>query len=78
MLERPQAFRITFSSAAHFNRQLDGAGQVLVPQIRLLDVEQALGKGQRVVGVDGERHQAHHHALVGFGRMARQRQLVGS
>ncbi|MNT22273.1 hypothetical protein D3C72_1576520 [compost metagenome] len=65
-----------FVGLAHFDPQLDGARQVFLPQVGLFRVEQALGKRQRLVGMDGERQQAHHHALVRFGRVARQGQRM--
>jgi len=55
---------------------LDCAGEVFLPQIGLLIVAHAFAEGQQFVGVEREGEQSHHHALVGFRRMPRQRQRV--
>jgi hypothetical protein len=63
------------------------AGEVLQGQIGVVRVRQAGPEGQHAVavahglqlpGVERQRHQPHHHAFVGFARMARQGQgMVG-
>lgn len=74
-----------FFGLAHFDPDALGAGEVGQVHIRVVRVGQAGAKAQgavaiaqvlQLVGVQGQRHQAHHHALVGFAGVARQGQVV--
>src|SRR5450830_334586 len=53
-----------FIGLAHFDPQFNGARQILLPQVRLVRVEQALGEFQALAGVDGKGQQADHDPLV--------------
>src|SRR5690606_19921687 len=55
---------------------LDGAGEIFLPQVRLVTHAQALAEPQRRIGKQRESQQAHHHAFVGLGRMPGQGQAV--
>jgi len=76
-----------FNHAADLDPDLHLAGEVAQPHIGLVDVRQAGAEGQRAVAVadvlqlvrvQRERDQPDHHPLVGFARVARQRQrMVG-
>ena len=54
----------------------DAAGRVEFDQVRRIFRRQALAKAQRIVGVERECQQSNHHALIGFGGMPRQGQVV--
>ena len=43
---------------------------------RFIDIEQALGKGNAFLGVGATPARGPHHAFIGLGRMAGQRQRV--
>jgi len=59
--------RTCFSSGlAHVDPEVDGAGGIPEPQVRLVFVPDLVAKDQVLMGVQGEREQAHHHALVGL------------
>ena len=47
-----------------------------MPQVRLLVGGNALAKNQALVRIQDKRQQAHHHALLGLGRVLRERQSV--
>ena len=55
---------------------LNRAGEVFLPQIGLLIIAHAFAESQQFVGIKREGEQPHHHALIGFRRMPRQRQRV--
>ena len=62
---------------ADFYPALDCAREVFLPQVRFVIGAQTFAESQRVTGVPCKSQQPHHHALVGFGRMARQHQRMG-
>jgi hypothetical protein len=55
---------------------LDRSGQVALHQVGLVLAAEAASEFQPFPGMEGERENPHHHALVRLGRMARDRERV--
>ena len=65
-----------FVGLADVDPEPDPAGQVALPQVRLVVGGKAVAEGQAFAGVERERQHAQHHPLVGLGRVPRDRQRV--